>query len=167
MYTKTGLGLLAAAGLVFGVIGMHAGGASPASTADGCASTSTRGGSASGSATVPTTPTNRRGTESGGGKGGGSGTGTSSQGDLLTIDSSGLPGGGTGSVSVPNPASGAGNGGGSGAPAPPFLDVNGDSNGTALPGGGGRVPPANAGVLGRSQYLSRLLQLYANANANR
>jgi hypothetical protein len=163
MYTKTGLGLLAAAGLTFGVIGMQNGGASPASPA--CASLSTSGNAATGSAGASANaghPTTRSTEPSGSNHGNGSG-GTTSQG-LASVDTSGVPGGGAGTVTVPNPNGGA-TAGGSGT-SDTFLDLGGGTSGTALPGGQS-APPANTGLVGRSSYLAQLLQLNANADAQR
>lgn len=195
MYTKTGLGLLAAAGLTFGMIGMHAGGASP--TTPPCASTSTANGAAgAGGASAdangslaPTGPVgpdgsvgqdgngnptggDQNGNANGnGGDNGGNGPGTtpttqpgnggtSGQGSVLVIDGNGhLGDNGTGPVSVGTngPSSGADN---------TFLNVDGTTDGFGAPGGDTASPPANLRAVGRSAYLSRLLQLWARANAS-
>ena len=181
MYTKTGLGLLAAAGLTFGVIGMHAGGASTDNPA--CTSTSANGSSAAGSAganasagtgndngsglpnglPTPTTAPTQPGSGNGNGNGNGGFGGPSNEG-LLSVDTSGLPGGGVGTVTVPDPTNGAVGGGSSGSDNT-FLDANAGDTSTVLPGTA--TPPTNVHVVGRSSYLSRLLRLYVNASSHR
>jgi len=84
---------------------------------------------------------------------------------LLSAESSGAPGGGVGTVTVPNPNGGATGEGGTGT-SDTFLDLGGGTSGTALPGSQS-APPANAGAVGRSSYVARLLQLNANANTHR
>jgi hypothetical protein len=167
MYSKIGLGLLAAAGITFGVIGMQTGGASPASTActeaDAGAASPSGGGNASASGAQN------------GANGSGNDSGTGAEGD-----GNGL-GGGNGS----GDGNGSGNGSGEGDNgAPPttggneqpstgataddrFLVLHGDTDETDVGNGTATLPPSDADVVGRSRILSHLLRIDADLDTRR
>jgi hypothetical protein len=163
MYTKIGLGLLAAAGLTFGVIGMQTGGASPAPplcTNDG--SVSSGAGAAGSAAAGGQTGANNPSAAD-------NGTGTGAEGNGTGIDGNNGSGNGTGN--------GSGNGSGEHAPeaTPPttgnsnpstgatdddrFLDVQGNTRQIDVGDGAVTIPSTHPGLTGHSRTLRHLLRI--------
>jgi hypothetical protein len=162
MYTKIGLGLLAAAGLTFGVVGMQIGGASPTTpvcTNDGGGSAASAGGNASTSADQ---------------------NGATNE----TDGSAGAEGNGAGLNNGSGNGNGNGNGNGSGAVTPPpnpgsntpspsaaaadttFLDLRGHTGRTDVGNGTATVPPTSSNLTGHSRFLHRLLRIDGNVDTD-
>jgi hypothetical protein len=169
MYSKIGLGLLAAAGLTFGVVGMQAGGASPTATsctdADAGVSAPSGGGSATaaGDQSDATGSGHDRGTGAegnGGGLEGGNGNGNG--------DGSG-EGSGDGHNGPATPPTTGGDGQPTTGPTVDdrFLVLHGNTDETDVGNGTATVPPSGSDVTGRSRILSHLLRIDGDLDTRR
>jgi hypothetical protein len=166
MYSKIGMGLLAAAGLTFGVVGTRIGGASPAPPV--CTHDGGTGGSAAsdGNASVN------------GDQDGAAGTPTDSN--------AGAEGNGSGLNGGTGTGDGAGNGSGDhngSSPTPPttnpggekpsasavdttFLDLRGHTDRTDVADGTATAPSTHSHLTGESRTLSRLLRIDGHAGTH-
>ncbi len=161
MYTKLGLGLLAAAGLTFGVVGMRAGGASPTSTActnpasgvsagpSGGAAAGDQNGSNTGTGTGTEGDGNGLGGGNGSGRGSGTGSGTGDNGPTTTLP--------------PKPGDN-GNPSTSTTADDRFLVLGGHTDESELVDGTATVPRTNSGATGRSRILSHLIRIDAHTD---
>ena len=169
MYTKLGLGLLAAAGLTFGVVGMQIGGASPTSTSctnadSGVSGSPSSGGNAaagnrngSNAGTDNGTGAEGNGNGLGGGNGSGNGTGDGS--------GNGTGGGGNQGPATTTPPTAGNNGNGSTRAADDrFLVLGENTDETDVLDGTATLPPTNSDVTGRSRVVRHLLRIDAQTN---
>jgi hypothetical protein len=168
MYTKIGLGLLAAAGLTFGVVGMQTGGASPATpvcTHDG-------GGSASGDANASVSgdqngAANQPANGNAGAEGNGSGLANGNgNGNANPTDNGNGSGNGNGSP-TPTTANPGSNHGSASAADTTFLDLSGHTDRTGVADGTATVPQTDSQLTGHSRFLHRLLRIDGDVNTDR
>jgi hypothetical protein len=164
MYTKIGLGLLAAAGLTFGVVGMQTGGASPATPVcahggGGSSSSATGNASATGDQNGATNPSTN-------GNAGAEGNGTGLNNGNGSDNGNGNGSGNGNSSPTPTTTNPGSNNSSASAADTTFLDLRGHTDQTDVGDGTATVPPTQSQLTGHSRSLHRLLRIDGNVNTD-